>query len=196
MNISTFVSQYLLCLGIVAPGVFLVCRRAVKPRPARFEAHLSLSGTVSRLSGLCTPYNLRMPPDLRMLYDPQPLRSIGGSVSKFHVALECRTQGQRRPLTEFTGRFRDEGSQVILEGVFHIPFRVKLQCSVFFALFIFCGVLSGYSLIVDHNNEGAGGLLISIVIAALVLFSVKFNTQDAASDWEWLASSINSALQA
>jgi hypothetical protein len=101
----------------------------------------------------------------------------------------------KRPLAKFSGRFRDNGTQVILEGVFHIPFGVKFQCSFLLALLALVAILSGYSLISEHDQQAVLGLIISLGIAAASIFNLKLKTEDIPSDWKWLASSIKDALR-
>ena len=185
MQFSSFAIYFFLCLGVSAPCVFFVFGRLARPIAARFETCLSLPETVVRLAALCTTYFDASNP---------PLRSIAGSVSNDHACLECRTTGMRRPLTTFSGTLRDEGKQVVLEGSFRVPFAVKFSYSLLYALLILFGAWSACAYIVNHDQRAAGGLIPLLGIAWLGFFIAKVKTEDASSDWKWLAASINGAL--
>ncbi|WP_028102325.1 hypothetical protein [Pseudoduganella violaceinigra] len=99
-----------------------------------------------------------------------------------------------KPLMEFDGCLCDQGEYVVLQGIFHMPFRAKCQLSCVLSLLTLFVVLASRDVIFNHNLEAAGGIVFSLAIAAFVVAIFKIKTKDSLSVVKWLASSIKIAL--
>ena len=164
--------------GLVAAGVEVVFRQAIRPRRACFDSRYPLDDAVLRLR----EWSLKPGQATRNF---ERLRGRVGTT----VVLERATPRPREVFVEFRGAFVQRDGRVVLEGRFGAPLSTRLALG--FVLATFLAVLA---LAATGNRAALPMIMIALTVLAAVAWIVKVKLDASAEEIRWISGALREAL--